>query len=190
MKSLFLKDSITYDGQQLHSLFGYLEHGVPGNSVISWIGPCDIPFAHMVDGEDLREQAAIRGGLMLHFIVEIFDRDLFAGVAVQRLMAAIGKDLVETLAAAKLQGQRLRRSGDDIYWQDRKLSISIAAKSPISTLVHFAMNVSNGGTPVKTCALMDDFGLQGKDVAEKMMTALVAEYESILFATVQAKPIS
>jgi len=70
VKSLFIENKFTYDGSQLHSLFAYLEHGLLGPSVVSWRGACNIPFSHMVDGEDLLAKASIEGDEMLHFIIE------------------------------------------------------------------------------------------------------------------------
>lgn len=185
MKTLWLDQEFAYDGTQLRSLFAYLGHGVLGDSVVAWSGACRISFDHMVDGEDLREQAEIRGSRMLHLIFELFDRDLFAGVAVQRLTASIAKDLIEERA----KDVRLKREGDDLYWNGKKLSISIATRSPVSTLVHFAMNLANAGTPVPTCALEEDFGLSAKDFAAELLRRLAAEYESVLAATRKVRPV-
>ena len=81
MKTHWCEDEFAYDGTQLRSLFAYLEYGHLGDSIVSWAGPCEISFDHMVDGEDLRDQSPIRGSKMLHFIVECFDTQLFGGVA-------------------------------------------------------------------------------------------------------------
>jgi hypothetical protein len=189
MKPLFLKNEFAYDGTQLKPLFAYLEHGLLGNSAVAWVGPCDISFDHMVDGEDLREGSAIRGSRMLHFIVEIFDRDLFAGVALQRVMASLARDVIEAKAERRLAGQRLRREGDDLYLVERKLSISIATRSGVSTLMHFAMNVENAGTPVATCALKDDFGLDVLEVATELLKNFATEFNSILQATQKVRPV-
>ena len=87
MKSLWLDQEFKYDGTQLHSLFGYLGHRVLGDSIISWVGPCEVSFEHMVDGEDLLAQSRICGSQMLHFIFEIFDQTLISGVFIQRVFA-------------------------------------------------------------------------------------------------------
>ncbi|MGZ3782751.1 MAG: DUF366 family protein, partial [Pseudobdellovibrionaceae bacterium] len=47
--------------------------------------------------------------------------------------------------------------------------ISIATKSPVSVMVHFAMNITNKGTPVKTLSLQD-LKLEPKNVAEDLIT--------------------
>lgn len=185
MKTKWIAEESPYDGTQLRSLFAYLDHGVLGDSAVAWVGPCNISFDHMVDGEDLLDRSEIRGSKMLHFILEIFDRDLFAGVCLQRLMASLAGDLLR-----EKTGKNLRRSGDDLYLGDRKLSISVAAKSPISTVVHFAMNVANAGTPVATCALQDDFGVSIPEFAAELLAQVASEYDSILVATRKVRPVS
>lgn len=189
MKSLYLKNEMAYDGSQLRSLYAYLDHGVLGSSIISWSGACDIPFTHMVDGEDLLEKALIKSDKMLHFIIEVFDRDLFSAVSLQRLFASIAKDYLQDKAHTILATQPLRRDGDDIYWGDRKISISIASKSPVSVMVHFAMNITNEGTPVKTASL-NDLKLNVEEVAQDLMAAFVREFDSILIATQKVRPLT
>ena len=72
MRYKFIDSKDRYDGSQLRSLFGYLDHGILGDSIICWQGPCAIPFDKMVDGEDLLEKSKIEGSMMLHFIIEKF----------------------------------------------------------------------------------------------------------------------
>ncbi len=190
MQSLYISEKLNYDGSQLHSLFAYLNHKVLGPSIIAWQGPCSIPFEHMADGEDLIAQEKIEGSLMLHFIVEIFDRDLFSGVGLQRLFASICKDwLTANSSVLKSGAPQLHRSGDDIYLGDAKLSISIAAKSPVSVMIHFAMNISNAGTPVKTLSL-EDLKVEPKTCALEVMELFKKEFTGMIQATQKVRPIS
>ncbi len=183
MKTLFLNERMTYDGTQLHSLYTYLTHKVQGDSALAFIGPCNISFDHMVDGEDLLERSEIRGSEMLHFIFEIFDRELVSGIFLQRLLATLISDEIYQLTQKKLE-----REGDDLYWEKKKLSISIATSSSISTLVHFAVNISNQGTPVPTCSL-EDFKINPRSFGEKILKKISEEYESILVARVKVRPV-
>ena len=185
LQTKLLNRKIDYDGTQLRSLFAYLDHGVLGNSLVAFRGACSISFAHMVDGEDLREQSPICGDDMLHFIAEIFDENLFAGVLFQRLLASLACDLVNEITKKK----RVFREGDDLYSSDgRKLSISIAAKSVQSVMVHFAVNVTNKGTPVKTLSLQD-LNIQPKDFAQSLLKRVALEFDSIRAATMKVKPL-
>ncbi|MBK7961060.1 MAG: DUF366 family protein [Bdellovibrionales bacterium] len=187
MKTLYLDQNMLYDGTQLKPLWAYLNYKILGPSVVSWQGPCEIDFEHMVDGEDLNEGAAIRGSLMLHFVFEIFDRDLAFAVALQRLFVAILKDQLNQGATA-LKKRPLIQKGDDLYWGKRKLSISIATVSPVSQLIHLAVNISNVGTPVKTCSLQD-FKIAPKRLAERVMELWSQEFDSILRATQKVRPV-
>lgn len=185
LKTKWIAKKIPYTGQELRSLYAYLEHGVLGNSVISFRGPCSVDFQHMVDGEDFLEQSAIEGSDMVHFIFEIFDQSLLSGVLLQRLFAGIVRDAIAELAKKPVE---LRRSGDDIYWGKKKLSISIATRSISSVLIHFAVNVKNEGTPVPTCAL-DDFGIPAKKFAEICLSKIQEEFASIVEATQKVRSV-
>ena len=187
MKTYFNPKELAYDGSQLQPLYAYLNHKILGDSILSWIGPCDISFDHMVDGEDLVEKAEIRGSKMLHFIIEIFPAELRVGVFSQRLFASIARDYLQSKSKA-LNGDLLLRSGDDIYWKDKKLSISIASRSAVSTQIHFAMNVSTTGTPVKTTSL-EELKLDPKSVAEDLMKLWAQEFTEIDQATKKVRPL-
>lgn len=173
-----------YDGTQLRSLYSYLNHQLLGNSIVSWRGACDVSFEHMVDGEDLLDQSAIRGSDMLHFIVEVFDVSLLGGVFLQRLLASIVKDVIET----QNPKVKLLREGDDLYWERKKLSISIATSSPVSTLVHFAVNVNPAGAPVVACGI-EEMGLEPKLFATHVMEKFSAEFVSCQIATMKVRPV-
>lgn len=182
MKTLFLETNELYDGAQLTSLRNYLKFGLLGDSIVSWIGPCNVTPEHMVDGEDLLAKAEIRGDKMLHFTVELFDSTLFAAVGVQRLLAAIVKDALRSTSPKTALITQLTREGDDIFCDDGKLSISIATQSPTSSLIHFAVNVVNRGTPVRTISL-EEFGVEPVAFAKLVMDLFSREMHSIREAT-------
>lgn len=181
MRSKFIEVEEEYDGRQLVSLRNYLKHKILGDSIVAWVGPCNIPFEHMVDGEDVVAGAVIRGDRMLHFIVEKFDCRLFAAVTLQRLLASIVKDVLSMVSNVKF-----RREGDDLYVGESKLSISIATQSPVSSLIHFAVNVTNAGTPVKTIAL-EDLQVDPRKLAEEVMRIFCLEVDSIQEATTKVR---
>lgn len=186
MLTKFIEKEFAYDGTQLRSLYAYLDHGLLGDSIVSWVGPCDIDFAHMVDGEDLLSKSEIRGARMVHFIVEKHHATLAEMVALQRLLAAIVKDVVSRQSSRFT----VRREGDDIFVVlpdgEGKLSISIATVSPSSGLIHFAVNVTNEGTPVKTASL-EDLRWAAREFSESVLAAFSKECVSIREATMKVK---
>jgi hypothetical protein len=131
----------------------------------------------MVDGEDLRAHARIEGAKMVHFIIELFECPLFAAVNAQRLLASIVLEHLRTVTSVPL-----RRDGDDIFSGNKKLSISIATASPVSSLIHFAVNVTNEGTPVETVSL-ENLGVNPSDFATVILEKFSSEMSSIRDAT-------
>lgn len=193
MKSVFIKKNKNqlYDGSQLTPLYTYQNYKVSGDSIISWVGPCRVSLEHMVDYEDKIAHELICGDLMLHFMIEVFPSQLAFGVSLQRIFASLAMDLIQELTPVKMS---TRRSGDDIYVtfpkkNEGKLSISIASVSAVSTMIHFALNITNDGTPVKTASL-NDLKIDAEKFSKKLMNAFCKEYESILFATVKVKPLA
>lgn len=182
MQFKLLKDQFTYDGSQLRSLYAYMEHHLLGDSMIAWIGACDIPFEHMADGEDLLANAQIKGDKMLHFIIERFNTNLFSGVCLQRLLASVCIEVLQELSPGGSKSDMLIREGDDIYLGEKKLSISIATQSPVSTLIHFALNINNSGTPVETLSL-EDLRVEPYEFAKVILHRFSQEIDTIDIAT-------
>ena len=177
MKFLYLEKKMKYDGSALASRWIYLNHGISGDTVLAFCGPCDVDFKFMADGQDLTNQSSIRSDEMLHFLFEIFDLNHYGGVALQRLFSAIIKDYME-----EKTGKKFRRQGDDIFFEDQKLSISVAKSAVASCLIHLALNLTQEGTPVKTCAL-EDFSLFSKKVATDLGGLFQAEWKDLKSAT-------
>ena len=125
MKTFLLRPRLDYDGTQIRSLWAYREFGIQGDSIVAFIGGCEIPVDNIVDLEDVRAKSRIASPRMLHFIEEHFDLDLEKAVLRQRLLAVLACDAL---------GGRAARRGDDLFAGERKLSISIAtATLPANT---------------------------------------------------------
>jgi hypothetical protein len=183
MKTKFLKNEFLYDGSQMKPLDNYLKYDLFGDSCIAWVGPCQISFEKMLDGEDLIEKCEIRGSKMLHFVFEIFQRELVSAVFLQRLFASLVQSYVYENSKVFL-----KREGDDLYWEDKKFSISIAAPTINSNMVHFAVNVVNLGTPVKTLSC-EDLKIKPEVMAEVLLKQISHEYQSILNASFKVRSI-
>lgn len=186
LKTKWIEKNFLYDGKQLRPLYNYQEHDLVGHSVVAWVGGCDVHFDHMKDLVDLKNQEKICGSQMLHFVFEIFDLQLLGGVFLQRLFASLVFEELLNFEKVRAHIQDWKRDGDDLYFKDAKLSISVAIPSLRSTLIHFALNVSNEGTPVKTCAL-SDFGIDSKTFAVKVFARFEQEFNSSVDATYQVR---
>jgi hypothetical protein len=180
VRTRFLKGRIDYDGTQIRSLWAYRAFGIQGDSIVAFVGACEIPFEHMADLEDVRSRSRIASPFMLHFIVEHFDPDLEKAVLRQRLLSSIVNDLL---------GPRVRRSGDDLFLGKGKLSISIAAPTPVSTKIHFGINVVRAtDVGVETRALAD-LRVKPEALAKAVLAAYAAETDGVLDARTRVRGV-
>ncbi len=155
----FINEILTYDGTQLSSLWALRNFDVQGDSILSFRGPCTVEISAMVDLEDVKNQAVIYSTDMLHYIIEHFDLDLEKTILRQRLFISIIKEVIENNTRVNL-----RRQGDDLYFNEKKLSVSIATLSPVSTMIHTGINISSKDTPVPAVGLAE-LGVKNNDIA-------------------------
>ncbi len=186
MHQYYLNDKeLTYDGTQLHSLFAFRRFGIQGDSIVSFTGSCKVELSELVDIQDVRENAPIYSDKMLHFIIEHFESNLTLITTRQRLFMAIVKQLLE----AACDSQILRK-GDDLFVNDGKLSVSIATVSPVSGLIHVALNITNEGTPIKT-ACLNEIGIHKiEKFARKVMEDYKEEIISIRNACCKVRGVN
>lgn len=186
VNTLFLKEEFTYTGPELRSLFLY-EKGLKGDGVMAWIGPCDVKTNDLVDAEDRVQNDFIKSKEMVHFLCEFFHKDVFFGICVQRLMAEI---VIDVLTENKITD--LERQGDDVYLLEKekkkKLNVSIATVSPLSTLVHFGVNVDSEGAPVAAVGLKD-LGVDSQKFTEALLKRVKKEVEQIYEASVKVMSV-
>jgi hypothetical protein len=137
-----LNDDIEYDGSQIDPLWAFKAFKIKGSSIVTWIGSMDIKTENLKDYEDLGLE--IKSDSMIHCIVEHFDiqpGNLRIGYLRQRLLVMI---LAEKLSR---KGIKSLREGDDIYINNRKLTVSIAISSLNSIKIHLGINLTDIGSP-------------------------------------------
>jgi len=182
MKSLWIDERLTYDGRQLLSHFAYSRYGVMGDVVVAFLGPADVRITEMVDLEDVRHVEPIASDEMLHFLIEMFEVELGQIVWVQRMFVA----MIFEYLVGRGGGEFLRRDGDDIYYKGRKLSVSIATVSPVSGLIHTALNVVGTGATVEI-AWLGEMGIDPKEMGKEMIERFCREVESISLARTKVR---
>ncbi|MHC4941837.1 MAG: DUF366 family protein [Planctomycetota bacterium] len=177
------KEELRYDGSQLSSHFALKRFKVRGDSLVAFKGPMEIEKRHMADLEDLLEDAAIRSPYMLHFIAEFFGAPLENTVLKQRLLVRLAADILKEECGADLCVK-----GDDIFMKDRKLSVSIAAPSPVSCLIHLGINIETEGVPVKAAGLKE-MGMDPDRMADLLIRAFSDEMDSLAWAMTKVKGV-
>ncbi len=184
MHTLIAEQTIAYTGHQLRSHWILDTFGLQGDAIVAFTGPCHVALSEMVDLADVAAGEAIEAAQMLHLIAEHFDHDLHRAVLRQRLLICI---IAERLAA----GERvpdLRRDGDDLYAAERKLSVSIATLSPVSTLIHVGLNIDPTGAPVPAVGL-GEWQIDADWLAREVLEGYAAEMADVDLATCKVRGV-
>jgi hypothetical protein len=173
----FLGERIDYTGLELRSHFIRERSGIACDGLVAFVGGCEVGGARLVDLEDAAAGSVIRARTMLHFIGEHFQYPLREGNARLRLFAAVVKEALEEAAP----GATVARRGDDLFVNDRKLSVAICTVSPVSVLYHFGVNVDPRGAPVPAIGLAE-LGIEAEPFARSVLERYRDECRSIELA--------
>ena len=157
MKTLFVDKEIKYIGSQLAPHWIYKNFHLQGDAIVAFIGEVDVKLNEMVDIEDVINNEPIYSRSMLNFIIEQFDISLLGMIYAQRMFITIIKEVLEQ------KGIQVKREGDDLFYKNRKLSVSIATKSLCSCLIHTGLNIIKEGAPIEASDL-SEMGI--KDIKE------------------------
>ena len=174
---------VGYVGTELRSGWVREMTSLSGDAAAGFVGPCEVPTANLVDLDDARAGEFIRSTLMAHVIVEHPGCALELGVLRQRILVAI---LGELLAAC---GKIAGRDGDDLYYDGRKLTVSIAAPSSRSSLIHLGINVDPAGAPVPAVGLAE-MGIEPRGLLNDLLSRYAHELASAAHATTKVKTVS
>lgn len=184
MNTYFIEKKIKYIGSQLSPHWIYKNFHLQGDSIVSFIGEVDVNINEMVDIEDVINNEPIYSKKMLNFIIEQFDISLTTMVYAQRLFVSIIKEVLEEYNI------NVKRNGDDLFYEGRKLSVSIATKSITSCLIHTALNIIKEGAPIKASDL-SEMGIKDiKEFALKIMNKYSKETKDIKMATYKVRGVN
>lgn len=173
----WIDQPLAYDGSQLRAHWILARCGIAGDALVGFRGPCDVQRDEIADLADV-DGPGIRGDDLVHFVWETFSApDLWLAVHRQRLLSAQAAEVVRELAPAA----PVHRDGDDLFGPRGKLSISIATVTPVSAVLHFAVNATPGGAPVPTATLAD-FGIDPVAFARRLLARCAEEQASIAVA--------
>lgn len=184
MKTLFIENEIKYIGSQLAPHWIYKNFKIQGDAIVAFVGECEVKLTEMVDIEDVINNEPIYSKYMLSFITEQFNVELVEGVFRQRLLVTCIKEALERL------GFFVRRNGDDLFVNDKKLSVSIATKSMTSVLIHTGLNILSDGAPIPVSGLGSDLGIEDiKEFAQEIMQKYSDEIEDIILASTKVRGV-
>ncbi len=183
METLFIEKEIKYIGSQLAPHWIYKNFHIQGDAIVAFIGEVDVKLDEMVDIEDVINNEPIYSKKMLNFIIENFNSSLEQMVWIQRLFISIIKEVIEEY------GVIVKRYGDDLFFDNRKLSVSIATKSITSCLIHTALNIIKEGAPISASDLSEIGIVDIREFAQKIMQKFSNEAQSIKMATYKVRGV-
>lgn len=184
MKTFYIHDEIKYIGSQLSPHWIYKNFKIQGDAVVAFCGECDVKLTEMVDIEDVINNEPIYSKYMLNFITEQFNIGLVEGVLRQRLLITIIKEILENFGFA------VKRNGDDLFVNDKKLSVSIATKSINSVLIHTGLNIISDGAPIAVSGLVSDLSIKNiKEFACLVMKKYSEELADIELASTKVRGV-
>ena len=184
MKTQLLEQEIKYEGWQLSPHWIYKNFKIQGDAIVAFCGECDVKLTEMVDIEDVINNEPIYSKYMLSFISEQFNIGLIEGVLRQRLLMSTIKEALEK------RGVVVRRDGDDLFINDKKLSVSIATKSMTSVLIHTGVNILAEGAPIPVSALKTDLNIDDiKEFAIEVMKNYSEEIEDIVLVSTKVRGV-
>lgn len=184
MKTKLLEQEIKYEGWQLSPHWIYKNFKIQGDAAVAFIGECEVKLTEMVDIEDVINNEPIYSKSMLSFISEQFNIGLVEGVFRQRLLICIIKEALEK------RGVFVRRNGDDLFVNNKKLTVSIATKSVNSILIHTGINIDSNGAPVKACGLKNDLGISDIEAfAAEVLEKYSEEIDDIILASTKVRGV-
>ena len=184
MKTLFVDKEIKYIGSPLAPHWIYKNFNIQGDAIVAFVGECEVKLSEMVDIEDVINNEPIYSKYMLSFISEQFNIELVEGVFRQRLLICCIKEALEG------RGFNVKRDGDDLFINNKKLSVSIATKSLTSVLIHTGVNILSEDAPIEVSALESDLGIKDvKNFAIDVMNRYSKEIEDIVFASTKVRGV-
>ena len=184
MKTQLLEQEIKYEGCQLSPHWIYKNFKIQGDATVAFIGECEVKLTEMVDIEDVINNEPIYSKSMLSFISEQFNVGLVEGVFRQRLLICIIKEALEK------RGFKITRNGDDLFYEGKKLTVSIATKSINSILIHTGINIDSTNAPVKASGLTSELGITDiKELAQEILTNYSEEINDIIMASTKVRGV-
>ena len=184
MKTLFIDNEIKYEGWQLCPHWIYKNFKLQGDAIVAFVGECEVKLTEMVDIEDVINNEPIYSKLMLSFISEQFNVGLVEGVFRQRLLICKIKEALEK------RGFMVVRDGDDLFFDNKKLTVSIATKSATSILIHTGVNIISEGAPIKASGLQSDMKISDiKNLAQEIMVQYSEEIDDIVMASTKVRGV-
>lgn len=165
-KILSKVQKVTLDVMKPH--WAFKNFGLLGDSIVAFRGKIDVKREELIDLFELKRKSMLPDCLLLNFIVEHFGDDLGKAILRQRVLLSIAEEKI----AHRIEGRLINRLGDDLFVQDRKLSITAVTVNPVSSKIHTGICISSS----EKCKFI---GLKELNIdVDELSEVIVAQYRA------------
>lgn len=177
-------EKFTYTGDELKPHFNFMRYGLKGSSLSIACGPCEVQNTELVDLQDQKEGEFIKSTEMIHFLGEFYGLGIKEGVFLQCYFISVFKDLLNL----EFGENKVKQSGNDLFIDDKKLSVSIVAPSIGSVLMHFGVNINSKGAPVSAVGL-SEYKVDSDLIISKFIAIWEKEWKRLSFACTKVRSV-
>ncbi|MDK2928939.1 MAG: uncharacterized protein PWP73_530 [Methanococcus sp.] len=181
ISTVILEEFKTYTGKEIEPLWAFNTFDVQKDNIVGFIGPMNVKIENMKDLKDVKEEKdveiPIQSSEAINFIVEHFDNpDLKMTYLRQRILVYTAKEVIENHSNLKL-----KKSGDDLYFNGKKLSVCIACRGISSGKIHLGINIKSDGVPPHVSAVgLNDIGIENTfEIMEEIASIYAKEMSKI-----------
>ncbi len=175
MKSLIIREPIEFDASAMRPHWAQEKFDILGDSIVAFHGKCNIPEQDFMDLRKRKKGPCLCAEDMLHFVAEQFQPYLEMAVLRQYLLVLIAGEKLEHRVDPSLE---IIRWHDDLFLDNRKLTVTAVAKTPVSTKIHLGINIDPTGTTQPAVGLAE-LGIDPFDLAEAIVDQYKLEMQEI-----------
>ncbi len=163
---------LTLDAMKAH--WALKEHGVEGDSILSFSGPFRVTAEDFLDiTADTERNLIAQETPMLHFIAEHFDDSLELAIYRQYLLVSIAEEKLDK----RLGKGHIIRWGEVLYDGRERLSTSAVTKNPVSTKIHLGLFLEDQKD--KQLKGIVSLGIEPMEFAQLVVGQYRAEYKRL-----------
>ncbi|RKZ33730.1 hypothetical protein DRQ33_03645 [bacterium] len=161
MDYLLVPDAMEMTIQAMRPHWALKEFDLWGDSMVIFRGPMNVTPQECIDLKEYKRGTVFPKGDLLHFVIEHFNDNLETGILRQNILVSIAEEkLVHRIGSA----QKVLRWGDDLYDEDKRLTLTAVAPTLVSVKIHFGICIDS--FPESGFAGIDEYSLDPIELGE------------------------
>ena len=139
MDYLFLTEPMKMTIEAMRPHWALVNFDLWGDSMVVFRGTMDVEPKDMIDLKEMKRGTVFPSGDLLHFVIEHFGDELKTGVLRQNILVNIAEEKL----GHRLGSKKILRWGDDLYDEDRRITLTAVAQTPVSVKIHLGICIDS-----------------------------------------------